>query len=144
MASGADTERVAAPQRQRGNRRYRADAERLAGIAQYASVDTSSDPPPDLKAPDRAGSGCGMSGAAISPPVVVLNFVPIAANGILARFDLRVTKWRVTLRRCLWRQEGARQWVELPCKAIDFDNRRDHEIFQRMALDALRHAAEQQ
>jgi hypothetical protein len=79
----------------------------------------------------------------VPPPLVVLNFVPIVANRILALFDLQVTAWRVTLRRCLWRQEGTRQWVELPCRAIDFWNHRDERIFQQMALDVLCQAAEQ-
>jgi hypothetical protein len=74
----------------------------------------------------------------MSPPIVILNFTAIAANGILAQFDLRITAWRVTLRRCWWRQQDGRDFVELPCKAIDFDLPHEGRIFQEMALEALR------
>jgi hypothetical protein len=66
----------------------------------------------------------------------------IGANGILATFDLAVAEWRVTLLRCLWRWEPGRQWIELPCKAIEFDDPQERLAFEAPILTALNQVME--
>jgi len=74
--------------------------------------------------------------------IAALNLRLIGGNGIVAIADLWVTAWNVTLLRCFWKREYGRDRIGLPCNGIVFHSESDAYRFQRVALAAMRAAAE--
>jgi hypothetical protein len=75
------------------------------------------------------------------PAIIITNLVPIGGSGIVARFDMTITKWRFRFARCLWRRRDDREWISFACDCGEFFNHGDRKRFQEAALTAVREAA---